>query len=167
MEWWIVTDVDAIVHAVQRYGSDADDLRDAVHEACHALEVDVPRGDWDRETIHDGIMACYRKRSSAITRSFQLAAIIRFEVTARAVERLICAKFDVDIGDPRHWANIACIEAARGVGIKLPSPDWFLEQVEKAEPTDRVQQTITRILALGTEDLTKPLQPVKKTRQRK
>ena len=157
----------AIVRAVQRYGSDADHLRDAAHEACHALEVDVPRGHWGRETIHEAIMSSYKKRSSAVTRSFQLAKIISFEITARAVERIVCEKFSIDIGDPEYWAGIACIEAVKVVGVQIPSVDWFLAQVKKAESTDRVKKLIERIVALGSETVKplKPMKPMKKERR--
>lgn len=155
-----------LVDAVRRYGNDPRDLRDAAHEACHALELDVPRGDWDRETIHEAIMLTHNRRSSSVTRSFQLARIIGFEVTARAVERIVCDGFNVDIGDASGWMHIAYMEAMQGAGIRLPSVDWLLEQVEKAAKTDRVKKLVDRIVGLGDEKLVKPLKPAKRGRRR-
>lgn len=142
-----------IINAVRSRGSDARDLRDAAHEACHAFELDVPDGRWDRDTIHDAIMATIGKRvSTSIIRSLQIAQVIRFETVARAVEKLVCQRFDVDIGD---WADIAFMEAMQGSGIRLPSVDWVREQIARETPTPKVKKLVARICALPDEAIVK------------
>lgn len=156
-------DAQRLVDTVRRYGSDPRDLRDAAHEACHALELDVPRGDWGRETIHQALATTHNRRGSAMTQALQLAAVIRFEVTARAVERIVCDRFGVDIGDAKGWMNIAYMEALQGSGIRLPSVEWLAAQVEQAALTDRVKKLVEQIVGLADEKAT----PVKRKRGRR
>lgn len=150
-----------IINAVRSRGSDARDLRDAAHEACHAVELNVAVGSWDRDTIHDAIMATIGKRGGdTMMRSLQIARVIRFETTARAVERLTCQRFDIDIGD---WADIAFMEAMQGAGIRLPSVDWIREQIDREVTTPQVKKLVAKIFALPDEVIVKPSRRKKRT----
>lgn len=92
---------EALIAIIRAHGNDATNLRDAAHEAHHAIEAGVPAGKWDRETIHSYVM---RMRPGDAARS---------EIRSRAVEQIVCRRFGVDCGTVEHWAFIACMEALK------------------------------------------------------
>ena len=125
-----------LVAAVRAKGSDADDPRDAAHEACHALEWRVTRK-WTRDNIH-----AKRPRGSA-------AYGVRDEITARAVEALVCEKLGVEYDQDRYL--LACILETARDGIALPSFDWLKEAVVRRMTQNYVHDLTKRVLALADE----------------
>lgn len=128
------THASRIIGAVQARGNDATNLRDAAHEACHALDYAV-EGPWDRESIHD---ARPPERSSAIAS----------EIRARAVERLVCERLGQPIENPDHWLFIAVMETTRDYGGSLPLAVWK-SAVADAEKQPATLRLVDAVLALG------------------
>lgn len=95
---------DEIVAWVRSKGSDTDNLRDAAHEASHALEVRPRR--WDRESIHRKLV---RKGKTFL---------VRTELEARAVERVVCGALGVK-HDWEGFEFLAFVEASKS-GVWLP-----------------------------------------------
>lgn len=88
-----------VVMAVRDRGSNAEDIRDAVHEAYHGVTASAER--WDRQSVHDAVARCIAPALRG-----------RNELEARAAEWAACDRFGVDyaVGE---WAALACLEAAR------------------------------------------------------
>ena len=105
---------DKIVQYVRSRGNDATDVRDAVHEAVHALDGGAE--DWDRDEIHralmDGLLGGSKERTLPVTS----------EVNARAMEWAVCDWLGVEY-DPKHWLPISPMEALK-YGIMLPPQDF-------------------------------------------
>lgn len=99
----------AIIEAVQNRGNDATTLRDAIHEAHHAIEAGAES--WDRDSIHEAVERRWQGRS-------ELPDRIRNEIEARAAEWAACdahgIKYKVE-----HWHTMMVMEAVRD-GIHLP-----------------------------------------------
>jgi hypothetical protein len=122
-----------LVAAVRARGSDTKDARDAAHEASHALDVGAKR--WDRESIHRALMK--RRRGE------QFAS----EVTARAVEQIVCAKLGVDCGTVEKWASVSYMEALKH-RLPFSSYEDFLSAVRAAIDSREADRGAKRILAL-------------------
>lgn len=131
-----------IIDAVRSRGSNATDLRDAAHEACHAIEYGV-RGSWNREAIHAAILRT-AKRSSILGGNVFATA----EIHARAVEQLVGRKLGVDVGTVESWAGLATLEALTNSGFRFPSVPWLVDEIEKAMKTTRVRAIRDQILEL-------------------
>ena len=135
---------EAIIAAIRRNGNDATDLRDAAHEACHAIEVGL-KGPWDRETIH-----------RALSRKSGPGALVIFEIRARAVEQMVCADLEVDSGgDIEHWAFVACMEAAKNSRIAFPGIEWFANCVRTHMKTEECKRLRDAVIALGSKPVTR------------
>lgn len=130
---------DALVAAVRARGSDADDARDAAHEALHALRAGLADG-WDREVIHAALVRSKRGRERIE------AYLFAEEVLARAVERIVCRRVGHDIGDPEHWLFIAAMEGTK-TGFNVRMADWR-EAVDAVERSARAAEWADRVLAL-------------------
>lgn len=128
-----------VIEAVRACGSDPRDLRDAAHEASHALDVGLEHGQWDRESIHSAVMQ--RGRAFAVLS----------EIKARAVEQMVCADLGIDPGDVKRWALIACMEAVKN-GIALPGLDWFVERVTNTMQTPPARKMADRVLRLASRE---------------
>jgi hypothetical protein len=89
------TEAPRIVAAVRARGSDAADVRDAAHEASHAIQHRLPS--WHRNLI-DLHMRRMRMRPRLLS-----------EVRARAVEQLVCARLDVPY-TAFEYCNVAVLE---------------------------------------------------------
>lgn len=132
-----------IIEAVQARGNDARGLRDAAHEAHHALEAKVPAGRWDRESIHRAVMRMGRGKAAAS------------EVMARAVEQIVCADFGVDCGTVERWAFVACTEALKS-GVAFPGVTWFADAVRGVMTTETARAAADSVIALAAKPLQKP-----------
>jgi hypothetical protein len=122
----------AIVEWTRANGSDATNVRDAAHEASHALELDCES--WDRATIDDAARALRPGESAAS------------EVLARAVEQLVCEA----LGIQHNWDEfmlIACLEAAK-VGRPFPGPGWMTKAVAQVKSSQKAKDMAARILAM-------------------
>lgn len=100
---------DQVVEAVRARGSNARDLRDAVHEAYHAVSVGAE--DWDRDALMDVLARKYSRanRSEALLN----------ELEARAAEWAACDVNGVEY-DVRHWVATMCMEAVKFDRLSLP-----------------------------------------------
>lgn len=125
-----------IIAAVRALGSDAGDLRDAAHEAHHALDARVPRGRWDRQTIDRAVFRMGAKRAAFS------------EVMARAVEQLVCADLGVPCDSVEDYAAIAVLEAA-GAGLDLGSANDFAALVRHAMGTRVARRAADAVTALA------------------
>lgn len=132
----------AIIAAVQSRGSDAADLRDAAHEACHALETGIQIS-WDRDSVHAGIWSAFERPADRF----------RSEVLARAVERIICGRFDVEY-DPDKWLGLALMESVKN-GISVPFETWKTV-VDLVAGSRAALDLAERIISLGEEATLSP-----------
>lgn len=99
--------METFVDAVRLMGSDAKDVRDAAHEACHALEFGAAY--WGRESIHRSL-----KEVCATN-----AELVGAEVRARAVEGYVCRSSGIDY-DLDEWVFAAVRETLKREGISVP-----------------------------------------------
>lgn len=93
-----------VIALCAKHGNKARDVRDAAHEAFHALYVNAR--DWDREKVH----AKLKKR-------FDKAGLWIHEMQARAVEQLVCRHYGIDAGELDGWVFVSIREA---VSHRLP-----------------------------------------------
>lgn len=126
----------SLIAAIQARGSDATDLRDAAHEAHHALDAKV-RGKWDRESIHRAI--------SRLPPYQQLRA----EISARAVEQIVCRDLGVDCDTVEKWAFIAEMEMLKNSRLALPPGADMAKFVRKAMEHPTMRCAADRVLALA------------------
>lgn len=133
---------EALIAAIRKRGNDATDLRDAAHEAHHALSAGV-RGPWDRESIHRAVMAMGRADAAGD------------EIMARAVEQIVCADLGVTTDSIEKWAFWACMEAIKS-GIRYPSLDWFCDAVRAAMKSPEGRRAADRVMALASGRARKP-----------
>ena len=124
-----------ILDAVRQRGSNAHDLRDAAHEATHGLELILPR--WDRRIVDRALM---RMRPDVR---------MRHEVTARAVEAVVCDRFGEE-HSVDHFAMVTAIEALKA-GVSFDA-GAFAEAVRSAMTHPRVMDLAERVCALGMGD---------------
>lgn len=130
---------DALLSAIQAKGSNATTLRDAAHEACHALQWGVKKR-WTRDNIH----AKKPKRH----RIFGDIGV-RDEMVARAVEQLVCARMGVDCGTVEHWAQICWMETFKNERISLPTGDWLEKQIKEYMTMASSARLADQVIALG------------------
>lgn len=126
-----------IIAAVQSHGSDAQDLRDAAHEACHAIDAKL-RGLWERERIHRALSRKYGNRGS----------LVFAEVRARAVEQIVCTDLGVDCGTVERWAHVTFLETLKNMQILLPSAEWFVDCVKRDMERTGARLAADAVLAL-------------------
>ncbi len=141
----------AIMEAVRARGATPRDLREAAHEACHALELGVRVGAWDWASIDLMIRLVPNDRAARFLRSSRRNMVVgpgMYEITARTVERLVCARLGVDAGDPADLARTAVVEAARH-GVQFESVEWFLEAVEHESYTAHARGLADRVMLLA------------------
>jgi hypothetical protein len=129
----------AIIAYVNERDSGARDLRDAAHEAHHALAVEL-EGSWERERLHHAMVR--RGRSY----------LLQSEIEARAVEQLVCVALDVAPGkDIAGWALVSCFEAIK-TGLDIGPPEPIERAIERAMKRDSIRAAADRVLALGDEE---------------
>ena len=124
-----------LVDAVRAKGSDAGDVRDAAHEACHALRWGVSKK-WTRDNIH---ARKPKNRSEGV----------RDEILARAVEQLVSADLGYDCGTVEHWATVCWMETIRNEGISLPVGDWLEKAIRSCMASKEARRWADRVLALA------------------
>lgn len=128
--WFMQQGLDQQVIAwAQSHGSDANDFRDAVHEAWHGLSLGVEN--WDREEIHEAIM------------ELRIGDRFKQEIQARAAERLACEYLYLPY-DFNHWSGIAFMEAFQS-DVNAPVQAWR-ESIEMACGHEEVMTFVSCIL---------------------
>ena len=129
-----------LVAIVRARGSDANEARDAAHEACHALSWGVKKP-WTRDNIH--------ARKPKDSRIFGPMPGVREEILARAVEQLVCARLGYDCGTVEKWAMVCWMEMIKNEGISLPTEgNWLVTRVREDMKTERAAAMADRVLAL-------------------
>jgi hypothetical protein len=99
-------------------GCDATSVRDAVHEACHAIMWNL-KGEWTRDRID--LKNPYKSRRKA-------AFAVGDEVTARAVEALVMKTLGLEY-DQDKWIMMMIMETLKLDGIALPGFDWAKDAI--------------------------------------
>lgn len=127
---------ETLIAVIRAHGNDATNLRDAAHEAHHAIEAGVPAGKWDRETIHRYVM---KMRQGDAARS---------EIRSRAVEQIVCRRFGVDCGTVEHWAFIACMEAMKYRIPFFQSVETVVDLVTRTMATPEAEAMADAVMAL-------------------
>ena len=125
------------VAAVRERGSDATTVRDAAHEAHHALDAGLSDL-WEREAIHEALC---EKRSGA---HLWLA-----EIEARVIEQLVCEALGADPGGSLdHWL---CVSAMEAIKYRLPFAGHAisLRYAERMRSDAKVLAAYEAVLALG------------------
>lgn len=110
----------------------AESVRDAAHEAFHALTVGLE--DWsDREEVHRRLM-----------RTMAPSTLWLHEIEARVTERELCARFGLDTGRTlEEWIYHSAMEAIR---TRVPHADPE-KAVKLAQfPRARIVENVNRIL---------------------
>lgn len=125
-----------LVEAVQARGSDARDIRDAAHEARHALKWGV-RKKWTRDNIH---AKKPRARSEGVAD----------EILARAVEQLVSADLGYDCGSVFTWAMVCYVEMIKNERISLPGGDWLEKAIRSCMASKIARKWADRVIAIAT-----------------
>lgn len=111
------------------------DVRDAAHEACHALKWDVTKP-WTRANIH--------------AKSPERTGVrIVHEVTARAVEQLVCADLGAPCDSIAKCAHNCFMELLFNERIRLPSGTWLEDRIREYMERAETLEMAARVLALG------------------
>lgn len=135
-----------LLAAVSSRGNDAIDIRDAAHEACHGIQA-RHRGSWERESLHRGLLQ--RSRKSILAElTYSYAPLIAWELDARAVEQIVCAKLAVVCWSIKTTSDITFHETLHHFKIRLPSIGWIEEQVTQRLERPALQRMADRVLAL-------------------
>jgi len=130
-----------IVAAVQARGSDANDLRDAAHEAVHGLLGNLTS--WERESLHRSLV-------ERLGSSHGRVGLLSEEITARAVEAIVCDRLGV-AHDIEQFARVTLWEALRN-GLYISWGESELAQIVRTRmDNDETRALADRVIALGDE----------------
>jgi hypothetical protein len=141
-----------LLEAIQARGCDATDLRDAAHEAHHALFVKLSSR-WGRERIHQALLRKATRAAIAmrglVTRPEALAATLTsYELDARAVEWLICERYRVPY-ETEKWLDIMWWETAKNMSIHLPAIHVLIDEVTRRKKSVFVKLYADRVEAVA------------------
>ena len=120
---------------------DPEDLRDAAHEAHHALYCNL-KGPWGRERIHQALV----RRANKLRRLAN-GELVAYELDARAVEWNVCERFGIDY-EVERWADITWLETVKNMRIQLPAVSWIVEQITARKARKRTLEFVDAVLAL-------------------
>ena len=130
-----------IVAAVQARGSDANDLRDAAHEAVHGLLGNLTS--WERESLHRSLV-------ERLGSSHGRVGLLSEEITARAVEAIVCDRLGV-AHDIEQFAGVTLWEALHN-RVHIPVGDAeFAGFVRTRMDNAETRALADRVIALGDE----------------
>lgn len=130
-----------LLAVVRARGSNPRGLRDATHEACHALDVRL-EPPWTRDRIHRAIEdICDNEPETRCER------LVGFELKARAVEHVICMSNGVP-HDLTAWSNTMWMETASSLGIFIPRPETLPGMIKNLTRTPAVRAMVARIRRL-------------------
>lgn len=130
-----------IVAAVQAHGSDADDLRDAAHEAVHGLLGNLTS--WGRNDIGRALVR-------RLGTPFEQSEVLSEEITARAVEAIVCERLGV-AHDIEQFAGVTLWEALHN-RVHIPVGDAeFAGFVRTRMDNAETRALADRVIALGDE----------------
>lgn len=124
-----------LLNLLRERGICSDSLRDAVHEASHAVECGCPDDKWgDRKAIHAAVCRRHPRPSDQV----------REEVEARATEWEACERYGIDY-DVENWAFIASMEAIK-CGVSTPYDAW-VEGIQRVRENGTGAVRLDRLLA--------------------
>lgn len=134
---------DDLLNLLREAGIRSDSLRDAVHEASHAVECGCLDGAWDdREAIHAAVCHTHPRPAHQV----------REEIEARATEWEACEQHGIDY-NVESWAFTAAMESIRN-GVSMPYDAW-LAGIRRAKEDGTGQRRFARLLthlgAVGVE----------------
>ena len=132
-----MTPAEKIITYVRKMGSDATSLRDASHEAHHALNAGLVKR-WDRTTIDHAIMRKVRSIKGRIDE----------EIMARAVEQIVCADLGVECESIEACATTAILEACHYRQVFL-NADAVAPAIRAVMTTKPAREFADRILSLA------------------
>ena len=138
-----------IIEAVRQRGNDAEDLRDAAHEAAHVFQLESSFADqWERPIIHDALTRRVRKRSGGVMNPMTI--LTAYEYQARAVEMLVCRELGLDY-DLIEWANTMLLETAMLLGQLRDDVDaeGARDRILAAAARKDTTAIVKRVLAMG------------------
>jgi hypothetical protein len=120
-----------VLLAIRARGCETTNLRDAAHEAHHAIEASVPEGKWGREAISKAVKRMGPGRAA------------RSEIVARAVEQIVCERLGVTVKPLEERVGTSCMEA-----IKFREP--FLDYDAAVTATKNALTSKTTLAAADT-----------------
>lgn len=130
---------DSLLAAIRSRGVDSNDLRFAVHEACHALQWRVTKP-WTSDNIH--------AKKPKPHRIFGVAGGVRDEIQARAVEQLVCRRLGIDCGSVEQWAQVCWMETLKNERISLPTGDWLEKQILAEMASKSAERLADEVMAI-------------------
>ncbi len=136
-----------IIAAIRKRGSDATTLRDAAHEAQHALECGCTKP-WTRDNVHRAVLRHASKLAGA-RRNF--SEQVALEVRARATEMLVVQAY----GEPYNldeWAATMWWETLKNAQISLPADPWARDAIARAAKTKSILAWRDKVIQLGAND---------------
>lgn len=133
-----MSDADAIIRYIRAKGSDALELRDAAHEAYHALISGARQ--WNRNAIHNALMR--------LTKG-QPGRLVYQEVIARCVEQLVCKDLGVECWTIEHAAHIAWMETTKSLRILVPT-NFFEHAIKRNLDGLSARSGADSVIKLGT-----------------
>lgn len=134
-----------LLEVIRANGCDALDLRDAAHEAHHALFTRL-KPKWTRDRIHEALVKLAgRDRTSRST-------LVAYELDARAVEWLVCDRYGIEYDAPK-WADTMWWETTKNMNITLPSDAWILEAMKIRTQLPSIAKHVDNVIALAKPDL--------------
>lgn len=129
-----------LIEICQAHGNDARNVRDAAHEAFHALVVNAKKS-WDREKVH-----------RALKRKFKVPAMLWLnEMQARAVEQIVSQHFEYACAPLETRIHLSIMEAIK---FQMPYGDFdtSLRCAQRYLTDPEVQQWAGRVIALTTAE---------------
>lgn len=133
-----MTPAESLLKAIRARGSDAQDLRDAAHEACHALQWNV-RGKWTRRNID-------RANPNKGRRSYSFG--LADEIIARAVEQLVCVKLGAECPSIEACALTMIMEAMEIDRVNLPCDGTIERAIRRRLKAPEAHALAERVIAL-------------------
>jgi len=134
-----------LLAVIRSRGSDADTLRDGVHEAVHAIQAGL-KDPWEREAIHEALQA-----KAAIDSQIEFKAKVRmlvwYELQARACEWLACERFKIEY-DIEYWALMMSMETVKTFHISPGTLEDVIEAIKITKQQLETKMLLDRVLAL-------------------
>ena len=130
-----------LLAAIRARGCDATDLRDAAHEAHHALTHGI-KGKWTRKAVDRAVQKSWPGRRGYPMRLAE-------EIDARAVEQIVCADLGVECWPVDKAVGIMimeCISVDRVGGLDF---DPLVAAVKRRMASPSCRRYADRVIALG------------------
>lgn len=127
---------EALLLAIRARGVESSDLRDAAHEACHALQWGLTKK-WTRTNV---------ERANPNKRRISLG--LADEITARAVEQIVCKRLGDECQTVESCVMTMCMETVKFDRVSLPYDD-MVKAVRRRITSPAAIAMADRVLALA------------------